>query len=120
MTQHSILAKELLNKEGIFPKVINATFIKPLDEGMLRQLVNDGYDIITVEDNIIHGGLGSSILLSLNEYGFKGKFKALGYNNKFIEQGDIAALYKDAKLDPKGIKEQVIKLLNTRGEKNVR
>ena len=38
MSQHAILANELLNKEGIYPKLINATFIKPLDEGMLKEL----------------------------------------------------------------------------------
>ncbi|MEG1004374.1 1-deoxy-D-xylulose-5-phosphate synthase [Clostridium sp.] len=114
MTQHAMLAKDILNEKGIYPKVINATFIKPLDESMLRELVNEEYDIITVEDNIIHGGMGASILLSLNEYGFKGKFKALGYDNKFIEQGNVNVLYKDANIDPNGISEEVIKFLDTR------
>lgn len=114
MTQHSILTKNLLNKEGIYPKLINATFIKPLDEGVLQELVNDGYDIITVEDNIIKGGMGSSILQSINRYGFKGNFKSIGYDDKFIEQGDVNVLYSDEYMDPKGIKEEVLKLLNKR------
>lgn len=114
MTQHSILTKNLLNKEGIYPKLINATFIKPLDEGILQELVNDGYDIITVEDNIIKGGMGSSILQSINRYGFKGNFKSIGYDDKFIEQGDVNVLYSDEYMDPKGIKEEVLKLLNKR------
>ncbi|MDO5039896.1 1-deoxy-D-xylulose-5-phosphate synthase [Clostridium sp.] len=114
MTQHSILTKNLLNKEGIYPKLINATFIKPLDEGILQELVNDGYDIITVEDNIIKGGIGSSILQSINRYGFKGNFKSIGYDDKFIEQGDVNVLYSDEYMDPKGIKEEVLKLLNKR------
>ncbi len=114
MTQHSILAKELLNKEGIYPKLINATFIKPLDEGMIKELSDEGYDIITIEDNVIKGGLGSNILLSLNNYGFKGKFKALGYDDEFVEQGDTTILYSDWNLDPKGIRDEVLKLLKTR------
>lgn len=114
MTQHSILAKELLNKEGIYPKLINATFIKPFDEGMLKELSNEGYDIITIEDNVIKGGLGANILLSLNNYGFKGKFKALGYDDEFVEQGDTTILYSDWNLDPKGIRDEVLKLLKTR------
>ncbi|MBY0754824.1 1-deoxy-D-xylulose-5-phosphate synthase [Clostridium sardiniense] len=114
MTQHSILAKEILNKEGIYPKLINATFIKPLDEGIIKKLSNEGYDIITVEDNVIKGGLGSNILLSLNNYGFKGTFKALGYNDEFVEQGDTTILYSEWNLDPKGIRDEVLKLLKTR------
>ncbi|WP_024615043.1 1-deoxy-D-xylulose-5-phosphate synthase [Clostridium sp. Ade.TY] len=114
MTQHSILARNILNKEGIYPKLINATFIKPLDEGILKELVDDGYDIITIEDNIIKGGIGSSILQSINRYGFKGNFKSIGYDDKFIEQGDVNVLYSEEKMDPKGIKEEVLKLLNKR------
>ena len=112
MNQHSLLAKEFLNKEGIYPKLINATFIKPLDEQIIKELSDEGYDIITVEDNIIKGGLGSNILLSLNSYGFKGKFKILGYDDKFVKQGDVNTLYKDSNLDPEGIKDEVLKLLN--------
>lgn len=119
MTQHAILANELLNKEGIYPKLINATFIKPLDEGMLKELSENGYDIITIEDNVIKGGLGSNILLSLNRYGFKGKFKALGFDDKFVEQGDTTILYNDWNLDPKGIKEEVVRLLK-QGDKDGR
>ena len=119
MSQHAILANELLNKEGIYPKLINATFIKPLDEGILKELSEKGYDIITIEDNVIKGGLGSNILLSLNHYGFKGKFKALGYDDKFVEQGDTTILYNDWNLDPKGIKEEVLRLLK-QGDKNGR
>ena len=119
MSQHAILANALLNKEGIYPKLITATFIKPLDEGMLKELSEKGYDIITIEDNVIKGGLGSNILLSLNHYGFKGKFKALGYDDKFVEQGDTTILYNDWNLDPKGIKEEVLRLLK-QGDKNGR
>lgn len=114
MTQHSILAKKLLNKDGIYPKLINATFIKPLDEGIIKQLASEGYDIITIEDNVIKGGMGSNILQSLNRYGFKGNMKLLGYDDKFIEQGDINILYSAEKLDPKGIKNEVMNLLNKR------
>ena len=112
MNQHSVLAKDILNKDGINPRLINATFIKPLDEQMIKELSDEGYDIITVEDNIIKGGLGSNILLSLNNYGFKGKIKILGYNDEFIKQGDVATLYKDSNLDPEGIRNEVLKLLN--------
>ena len=100
---NAMLAKEKLLKVGINPLIINASFVKPLDKDMLNELVNDGYDIITIEDNIINGGFGSYVSMDLYELGFKNKFKALGFENKFVPQGDVKILYSENKLDPEGI-----------------
>ena len=110
MLQHAILAKEELSKEGINPLIINATFVKPLDREMLKMLVKDNYDIITVEDNVINGGFGSNVLIELYELGFNKKFKALGYNDKFVHQGNVNILYKENGLDPEGIAKSIIEL----------
>ncbi len=110
MLQHALLAKEQLLKQGINPLIVNATFVKPLDNDMLRQLCKDGYDIITIEDNITNGGFGSYVLMNLYELGFKNKFKSLGFKDRFIPQGDVNILYKENKLDPEGIAESIIEL----------
>ena len=52
--------KELI-KKGINPTIISATFIKPLDIEMLKELVENNYNIITIEDNVINGGFGSYV-----------------------------------------------------------
>lgn len=110
MTQHSLLAVELLKKVGVDVMVINATFVKPLDDTLLRKLSDESYHILTIEDNILRGGFGSSVLETLNGFGFKGKFKALGYEN-FIEQGNVDILYKEECLDAEGIKNEVLKMI---------
>ncbi|MGL4730405.1 MAG: 1-deoxy-D-xylulose-5-phosphate synthase [Clostridium sp.] len=110
MTQHSILAIDLLKEEGIYPKLINGIFVKPVDLSLLQNLVDENYNIITVEDNIIQGGFGSTILKELNKMNFQGKFKSLGYNDKFVEQGNISILYNEEGLDPLGIKNEVLNL----------
>jgi len=107
MVQHVVLAKEILKMHNINPKIISATFAKPLDEGMLKKLVKDGYDIITVEDNIKNGGFGSYVLTKLNEMGFNKKIKLLGFNN-FVPQGSLDILYKENQLDPEGIAKQIL------------
>ena len=110
MLQHALLAKEELNKYGINPLIINATFVKPLDNEMLIELTNNGYDIVTIEDNMTNGGFGSYVLMKLYELGFKNKFKALGFENTFVPQGDINSLYKENKLDPEGITKSILEL----------
>lgn len=108
MVQHAIIARNELIELGYNPSIINASFIKPMDLEMLKELVAQGYNIVTIEDNIINGGFGSYVLMALNKLGFKGKFKVLGFKDEFIPHGDVASLYRDAGLDPKGIKECII------------
>ncbi len=101
-----------VNKENnLNITLINATFIKPLDETLLKTIAKKYDQIITIEDNLIHGGLGERILLSLNEMNFQGKIKILGYHDKFIEQGNIEELYKQEHLDNVSIKNEIEKLI---------
>ncbi|MGL5416949.1 MAG: 1-deoxy-D-xylulose-5-phosphate synthase [Clostridium sp.] len=111
MVSHSIDAKEILEKIGIRVNLINATFIKPLDTQLLKELSKTQDIIITVEDNVINGGLGSAINMKLNEYNYKGIYKPLGYDDKFIEQGNVNILYKEEGLDAEGIKTKILELL---------
>ena len=78
---------------------------------MLKELVNDEYNIITIEDNVLNGGFGSYVLMELNKLKFKGKFKALGFDNMFVPHGDVNLLYKDAGLDEESIEKCVINIL---------
>ena len=107
MVQHAYLAKKILEKEGINPTIINATFIKPLDIDMINKLVAKGYNILTIEDNIEKGGLGSNILLELNNYKFNKTLEILAYKDEFVTQGSVGWIYKKYKLDPESIAEKV-------------
>ena len=111
MVQHAMIARKSLIKKGINPLVIGATFVKPIDIEMLKELVDKGYNIITIEDNVINGGFGSYVLMELSKLNFKGKFKALGFNDKFVPHGDVNLLYKDAGLDAEAIEKCVIDIL---------
>ncbi|WP_252235514.1 1-deoxy-D-xylulose-5-phosphate synthase [Clostridium sp. CH2] len=112
MLQHAFLAKEILKENGIDPKIVNATFIKPIDKCLLENLKEDGYDILTIEDNIICGGLGMAVLEHLNCIDYKGNMKLLGYDDEFIPQGNVEILYKTYGLDPVNISNTILKLYN--------
>ena len=111
MVQYAMLAHEELIEEGINPTIISASFIKPLDFEMLKELVENNYDIITVEDNINNGGFGSYVIDALYNLGFKGKFKSLSYKDEFIPHGKVDLLYADYGLDSTAIKNTVVKMI---------
>lgn len=112
MVQHAVFAREMLYEQGINPTIVNAVFIKPIDKEILKQIAESGYNVLTIEDNILKGGLGSAVRDYLMEIGYKGKIKSLGYDDKFIPQGKVDILYKAYKLDCESIKESILELYN--------
>ncbi len=87
----------LLEADGIAPALVNARFVKPLDESML-----DGFGeslIVTMEDNVLAGGFGSLVTERFADR--PGKLvKCFGYGDRFIEQGGIDELMDDYGLSP--------------------
>ena len=104
-------ASKSLIKKVINPTIIGATFVKPIDIEMLKELVDEGYSIITIEDNVINGGFGSYVLMELSKLNFKSKFKSLGFDDKFVPYGNVNLLYKDSGLDGEVIEKCVINIL---------
>lgn len=68
--------------------VINARFVKPLDEKLILQTAKKTKKIITIEEGTVKGGLGSAVLELLEEKNVKAKVKILGIPDKFIEQAN--------------------------------
>ena len=62
-------AADILEKQGISVKVVNARFIKPLDEKMLNQLFSKNIPILTIEEAVLQGGFGSSVLEYAHDQG---------------------------------------------------
>jgi 1-deoxy-D-xylulose-5-phosphate synthase len=88
MVETCIEAREILASEGILASVINARFIKPLDEQMIRKVCKNVGIIITVEENILAGGFGSSVLEYIHDQNIDGvNVLRLGFPDQFIEQG---------------------------------
>ena len=101
-------ASELLEAQGIQAGLINARFIKPLDEQMIRRLSRDVGIIVTVEDNILAGGFGSAVLEYVNEQNLNWvKVLRLGLPDQFIEHGTREQLLEKYRLTPERIADDV-------------
>ena len=78
---------------------------------IVKELVENNYDIITVEDNIGNGGFGNYVIEALYNLGFRGKFKSLSYKDEFIPHGKVDLLYSDYGLDSTAIKNTVVTMI---------
>lgn len=104
MVETAIFAGERLKKYGINCTVVNARFIKPLDEELLLDLANNHQNILTIEENVAAGGYGSSVLEFLTGKGVRGiNFKILGLPDQFITHGATDVLLGKCGLDVEGV-----------------
>ena len=78
-------------------------FLKPLDEDILREVGEKFKSVITVEDGIRNGGLGSAVLEWMTDHGFSPHVIRLGLPDHFVEHGTIAELQHLVGIDPEGI-----------------
>ncbi|NTU43818.1 MAG: 1-deoxy-D-xylulose-5-phosphate synthase, partial [Nitrospirales bacterium] len=99
----SLEAAELLAQEGISATVVNARFIKPLDEELILTLCRKIPRVVTVEENILAGGFGSAVMELLNSNGLAIPLKRIGIGDEFVEHGAQKILRKNYNMDAQGI-----------------
>jgi 1-deoxy-D-xylulose-5-phosphate synthase len=100
----SIEAAKRLSDEGISVAVVNARFVKPLDETMILAVARKTGRIVTVEEHALSGGFGSAVLECLDANGVAGiKTHRIGVPDAFIEHGTQQVLRKKYGLDADGI-----------------
>ena len=74
-------------------------FLKPLDEAMLHEIGRKFSRILTVEDGIIEGGMGSAVLEFMADHSYKPTVKRIGIPNIFVEHGTVKELYRVCGMD---------------------
>jgi len=83
--------------------VINMRFVKPMDEAMILEMAKSHDVLVTVEENVISGGAGSSVNVFLQAQQILMPVLNLGLPDEFIEQGTREQLLSECQLDTQGI-----------------
>ncbi len=83
-------------------------WLKPLDEEILHEAGKRFKTIVTAEDGMIAGGLGSAVLEWMSDHGYHPHVIRLGVNDQFVEHGSTKELYHMLKLDKEGICESLL------------
>ena len=101
MVQTALDAAELLEAQGISAGVVNMRFAKPLDVELLREHAQSYGKIITLEEGVLAGGVGSAILeeLNANKLLEQCEVRCFGIHDKFVMHGDKKLLFRDLGLD---------------------
>jgi len=100
----ALTAAAALAADGIDVCVVNARFVKPLDEELLSRLAHCPRGLITVEENVLQGGFGSAVLEMLQTRGvWPAQMTRLGMPDEFIHHGNPAKLRAECGIDAAAI-----------------
>ena len=116
----AVEAAEKLFWQGVKPAVIDARFIKPLDEELILTWARKCKRIITVEENVLAGGFGSGIMEMLEKRGLCLPVKRLGIEDCFVGHGTRSQVLSENLLDTESIYREVLLFNNEKaaGEHN--
>jgi len=107
MVNAALEAARLLEAEGFSLGVIDLRFAKPLDSALILAAARKDKPLITLEENVLAGGVGSAVLELLAGQGVSRPVLCLGLPDVFFEQGTQAELRTGCCLDAPGIAESV-------------
>ena len=111
MVDRACEVANILEAEGKSCEVINARFLKPIDKETILESITKTKEVITIEDNIVKGGLGTAVEDIINEEGLTDiRLKKYGYPDEFIAHGSVGEIEKKYGLDAESIAEDVKKV----------
>lgn len=99
----AIKAINQVEPDGISVAHYDMIYLKPLDEALLHEVGRKFKRIITIENGVIAGGLGSAVLEFMADHGYTPFVKRIGVPDQFIEHGSIPELYKLCGMDADSI-----------------
>ena len=101
----------LLHEKGYRASIINARFIKPIDEEAVLSACEDHDMIVTMEENVLSGGFGEKVLTCLNDHDRQIKCVMAGIPDAYVEHGNVDLLKKEIGLDAVSITEKILEKL---------
>lgn len=129
MVRETLKAAQSLSAQGIEAAVINARYVKPLDEELILDYARRTKNVVTIEEHVLMGGFGTAVLELFEAAGLTDvKVKRIGIPDEFVEHGKQNILRANYGLTAEGIIETVLskefefkkcrKLKAVRGKRN--
>lgn len=108
MVKTAVEVRERLKESGYQCSLVNARFVKPLDEELLLELAREHRLIVTMEENVLRGGFGEHILEYLNQCGAKARILPIAISDEYVEHGNVEILRKETGIDADSIVKRVV------------
>ena len=107
MFETAVRVREQLKDTGYNCTLINARFVKPIDEEMLLALAGEHELLVTIEENVKSGGYGERVLDFVSRKGLKMKVLMIALPDDYIEHGSVDVLRREVLMDDESIAKRI-------------
>ncbi len=112
MVKTALEVKEELSEKGFDVTLVNARFVKPIDEEMMKALTKNHSLLVTMEENVASGGFGERVREYVETIESKARVLTVALPDAYIEHGNVDILRKEVGIDKDSIVERVLAYYN--------
>ena len=98
----------LLKEKGYSCTLINARFVKPIDEEMIMEIEKDHRLFVTLEENVASGGYGEKVRTFVDGKGLKSEVLSIAIPDEYVEHGNVDTLKQEVGIDPQTVGKKVM------------
>ena len=111
MVKTALAVREKLAEKGIDATLVNARFVKPIDEEMVTSLGHDHPLLVTMEENVASGGFGERVRDFSDDHRLPARVLPVTIPDEYVEHGNVELLKKEIGIDPDTIFDRIMKEL---------
>nr|WP_076777491.1 1-deoxy-D-xylulose-5-phosphate synthase [Lachnoclostridium phocaeense] len=108
MFEEALKTRRLIKETGYNCTLVNARFVKPVDEQMIEELAKNHSLIVTIEENILCGGFGERVTEYVSEYDLPVQVLNLALPDDYIEHGSVDVLRREVLLDAPSMTKRIV------------
>ena len=110
MVKTAVTIRDLLKEKGISCTLVNARFVKPIDEEMINEISKNHKLIVTMEENVESGGYGEKVRTYVDDIKIEIEVLTICIPDEYVEHGNVDLLKKEVGLDAETIVQKTLKL----------
>ena len=107
MVKVALTVREKLKEKGLSCSLVNARFVKPIDEELIREACKTHRLIVTMEENVASGGYGDRVRAFVDSLGGEAKVLGIAIPDEYVEHGNVELLKQETGIDAVSVEEKV-------------
>ena len=107
MVKVALAVRERLGEKGYACSVVNARFVKPIDEELIREACKTHSLIVTMEENVASGGFGERVRAFVDSLHVKTRVLGIAIPDEYVEHGNVELLKQETGIDAVSVEEKV-------------
>lgn len=100
--------RRMLKDIGYSCSLVNARFVKPIDEEMVKEMAGSHKLLVTMEENVASGGFGEKVRACLDGFSESCTMLSIAIPDEYVEHGNVSLLYQEVGIDAESVFKRVV------------